>query len=36
MKHWKRMLLSITISAGLMATAAPVMAAPQQCGSQSE
>lgn len=30
MKHWKRMLLSITISAGLMATAAPVMAAPQQ------
>ncbi|GIO69735.1 TraB/GumN family protein [Paenibacillus cookii] len=30
MKHWKRMLLSITISAGLMATAAPAMAAPQQ------
>lgn len=30
MKHWKRMLLSITISAGLMATAAPAMAASQQ------
>jgi len=30
MKHWKRMLLSITISAGLMATAVPAMAAPQQ------
>ncbi|WP_160038900.1 TraB/GumN family protein [Paenibacillus sp. USDA918EY] len=30
MKYWKRMLLSITISAGLMATAAPAMAAPQQ------
>ncbi|HWO52900.1 MAG TPA: TraB/GumN family protein [Paenibacillus cookii] len=30
MKHWKRMLLSITISAGLVATAAPAMAAPQQ------
>lgn len=30
MKHWKRTLLSITISAGLMATAAPAMAAPQQ------
>lgn len=30
MKNWKRMLLSITISAGMMATAAPAMAAPQQ------
>lgn len=30
MKHWKRMLLSLTLTAGLLATAAPVMAAPQE------
>ncbi|EGG37479.1 TraB/GumN family protein [Paenibacillus sp. HGF5] len=30
MKNWKRMLLSLTISAGLLATSVPAMAAPQQ------
>ncbi|UNK19128.1 TraB/GumN family protein [Paenibacillus sp. N3/727] len=30
MKNWKRSLLSLMISVGLLATAAPVMAAPQQ------
>lgn len=30
MKNWKRVLLSITISVGLMTTAVPAMAAPQQ------
>ncbi|WP_405155078.1 TraB/GumN family protein [Paenibacillus sp. FSL K6-0108] len=30
MKNWKRMLLSLTISAGLLASAVPAMAAPQQ------
>ena len=29
MKNWKRMLLSLTISVGLLAAAAPAMAAPQ-------
>ncbi|NUU73766.1 polysaccharide biosynthesis protein GumN, partial [Paenibacillus xylanilyticus] len=29
MKNWKRMLLSLTISVGLLASAAPAMAAPQ-------
>lgn len=32
MKNWKRMLLSLTISAGLLTTAVPAMAAPQQPG----
>ncbi|MFK0525573.1 TraB/GumN family protein [Paenibacillus illinoisensis] len=30
MKNWKRMLLSLTISVGLLASAAPAMAAPQE------
>ncbi|HBU83316.1 MAG TPA: polysaccharide biosynthesis protein GumN [Paenibacillus sp.] len=30
MKNWKRMLLSLTISVGLLASAVPVMAAPQK------
>ncbi|PAD28725.1 TraB/GumN family protein [Paenibacillus sp. 7523-1] len=30
MKNWKRMLLSLTISVGLLASAVPAMAAPQQ------
>ncbi|MDR0271433.1 TraB/GumN family protein [Paenibacillus sp.] len=30
MKNWKRMLLSLAISAGLLVTSAPAMAAPQQ------
>ncbi|PAF29276.1 TraB/GumN family protein [Paenibacillus sp. 7516] len=29
MKNWKRMLLSLTVSVGLLASAAPAMAAPQ-------
>ncbi|UQZ34672.1 polysaccharide biosynthesis protein GumN [Paenibacillus sp. PK3_47] len=32
MKNWKRMLLSLTISAGLLTSAVPAMAAPQQPG----
>jgi uncharacterized protein YbaP (TraB family) len=32
MKNWKRMLLSLTLSAGLLASAVPAMAAPQQPG----
>ena len=30
MKNWKRMLLSLTISVGLLASAVPAMAAPQE------
>ncbi|SEL16557.1 TraB/GumN family protein [Paenibacillus sp. OK003] len=32
MKNWRKSLLSLIISAGLLATAVPVMAAPQQTG----
>ncbi|WP_440115998.1 TraB/GumN family protein [Paenibacillus sp. QZ-Y1] len=32
MKNWRKSLLSLIISAGLLATAAPAMAAPQQTG----